>query len=97
MKYYVSTNPQAGDREAEECEQCGVLIAPGAYLKHRDYHDSIHAEITEEFEENETIEELRERIDTLNKSITELGRDVETLVTALDAHEQDHGKHVNDE
>lgn len=43
MRFYISTDPAAVARcGVEECPECGALIAPDAYLKHRDWHgDSI--------------------------------------------------------
>jgi hypothetical protein len=90
MKFFVSTSPQAGDKEAEECATCGALIAPGAYLKHRDSHGDLTAQIAEEFDENETFSELRETVDSLGATLAELKAAFEALKSEFEIHEQGH-------
>jgi hypothetical protein len=91
MKFFISTSPQAGDKEAEECSVCGALIAPGAYLKHRDSHDDLTAQIAEEFEENETFGELTANRHSLGDTLAELKAAFEALKGEFETHEQDHG------
>lgn len=91
MRYYVSTSPQAGDKEAEECADCAALIAPGALLKHRDSHDDLTAQIAEEFDENEKFGDLTDEVAELRRNLAEVTTKLEALKGEFETHEQDHG------
>lgn len=91
MRFYVSTNPQAGDHETEECPECGALIAPGAWMKHRDSHDSARVEIIDEFEENEKFADLVETVGAQGENIAALVARLDEIIQQFAIHEQDHG------